>query len=69
MPANPGVNPALSITAISERAMALWPNKGEDDARPAQGEDYRDIAPVAPKAPAVPAGAPAALNLGMPTRK
>lgn len=69
MPANPGVNPALSITAISERAMALWPNKGEDDVRPAQGEGYRDIAPVAPKTPAVPAGAPAALNLGMPTRK
>jgi cholesterol oxidase len=26
--ANPGVNPALSITAISERAMAQIPDKG-----------------------------------------
>ena len=26
--ANPGVNPSLSITAISERAMSLIPEKG-----------------------------------------
>ena len=69
MPANPGVNPSLSITAIAERATALWPNKGEADTRPAQGEAYRDVAPVAPVAPAVPASAPAALNLGLPTRR
>jgi hypothetical protein len=29
MPANPGVNPSLTITALAERAMSLWPNKGE----------------------------------------
>ena len=69
MPANPGVNPSLSITAIAERAMALWPNKGEADIRPAQGEGYRELDPVAPHAPIVPADAPAALNLGMPRRR
>lgn len=36
-----GVNPALTITAQAERAMSLWPNKGEADLRPAQGEPYR----------------------------
>ncbi|MBI3690854.1 MAG: GMC family oxidoreductase, partial [Mycolicibacterium aromaticivorans] len=35
--ANLGVNPSLSITAQAERATALWPNKGEEDLRPAQG--------------------------------
>lgn len=29
--ANLGVNPALTITAQAERAMALWPNKGDGD--------------------------------------
>ena len=29
MPANPGVNPSLLITALAERAMSLWPNKGD----------------------------------------
>ena len=33
--ANLGVNPALTITAQAERAMALWPNKGDSDPRPA----------------------------------
>jgi len=33
--ANLGVNPALSITAQAERAMSLWPRKGEPDQRPA----------------------------------
>jgi cholesterol oxidase len=33
--ANLGVNPALTITAQAERAMSLWPNKGEPDPRPA----------------------------------
>ena len=35
--ANLGVNPSLTITAQAERAMALWPNKGEADPRPALG--------------------------------
>lgn len=61
--ANLGVNPALSITAQAERAMSLWPNKGEDDPRPAQGEAYQRIAPVAPRSPVVPEAAPGALRL------
>lgn len=65
--ANLGVNPSLTITAQSERAMSLWPNHGDADARPELGEAYRRIAPVAPAAPAVPANAPAALLLAVPT--
>jgi cholesterol oxidase len=61
--ANLGVNPALTITAQAERAAALWPNKGEQDTRPTQGDPYQRIFPVAPKHPAVPAAAPAALML------
>ncbi|MDQ2628770.1 MAG: GMC family oxidoreductase, partial [Actinomycetota bacterium] len=61
--ANLGVNPSLSITAQAERAASLWPNKGEQDTRPAQGEPYRRVDPVAPAAPVVPAHAPAALTL------
>jgi cholesterol oxidase len=34
MPANPGVNPTLMITALAERAMLFWPNKGDADPRP-----------------------------------
>ena len=33
--ANLGVNPSLTITAQAERAMSLWPRKGERDRRPA----------------------------------
>jgi len=62
--ANLGVNPSLSITALTERAMSFWPNKGESDPRPALGEPYERIAPVHPKAPAVPVDAPAALRVG-----
>ncbi|KAA1426394.1 GMC oxidoreductase [Nocardioides antri] len=61
--ANLGVNPSLTITAQAERAMAFWPNKGEQDARPALGAPYQRIAPVAPKQPVVPATAPGALRL------
>ncbi|MGH3563067.1 MAG: GMC oxidoreductase, partial [Mycobacterium sp.] len=60
--ANLGVNPSLSITAQAERAASLWPNKGETDLRPAQGEPYRRLDPIAPKNPVVPAGAPGALR-------
>lgn len=60
--ANLGVNPSLSITAQAERAASLWPNKGEQDLRPAQGEPYRRLAPIAPAHPVVPADAPAALR-------
>ena len=41
--ANLGVNPSLTITAQAERAMSLWPVKGEPDARPPQGEPYRRL--------------------------
>jgi choline dehydrogenase-like flavoprotein len=58
--ADPGVDPALTIAAQAERAMASWPNHGEADTRPAPGEPYRHVAPVPPNHPAVPAGAPAA---------
>ncbi|MBG0813565.1 GMC oxidoreductase [Planomonospora sp. ID82291] len=61
--ANPGVNPSLTITAQAERAMALWPNRGEPDPRPAPGSPYVRPAPVAPKHPVVPAAAPGALRL------
>lgn len=36
VPANPGVNPSLTITALAERAMSFWPRAGEPDARPPQ---------------------------------
>jgi cholesterol oxidase len=61
--ANLGVNPSLTITAQAERAMALWPNKGEDDQRPTLGTRYERVSPVEPKNPVVPVHAPAALRL------
>jgi len=60
--ANLGVNPSLTITAQAERAMSLWPNKGDRDPRPQQGQAYVRLQPVRPATPAVPAGAPAALR-------
>jgi cholesterol oxidase len=63
MAANLGVNPSLTITALAERAMSLWPNRGDRDSRPGLGEDYRRLAPVAPRNPVVPPTAPAALRL------
>ena len=63
MPANPGVNPSLTITALVERAMSLWPNKADPDPRPPLGSGYERIDPVPPGRPAVPAGAPAELRL------
>ncbi len=61
--ANLGVNPSLTITAQAERAMAMWPNKGEADPRPPLGARYRRVEAVTPKNPAVPEAAPAALRL------
>ncbi|WP_036555523.1 GMC oxidoreductase [Nocardioides insulae] len=63
MPANPGVNPSLLITALAERAMSLWPDKGEPDPRPPLGSGYERIAPVLPRRPIVPAGVPGELRL------
>nr|WP_314145695.1 GMC family oxidoreductase [uncultured Rhodococcus sp.] len=61
--ANLGVNPSLTITAQSERVMALWPNKGEPDKRPAVGSEYQEVAPTQPLHPVVPVSAPGALRL------
>ncbi|MFI6822340.1 FAD-dependent oxidoreductase [Micromonospora sp. NPDC050187] len=61
--ANLGVNPSLTITAQAERAMAFWPNRGDEDPRPPLGEPYRRLEPVPPRLPAVPAGAPGALRM------
>jgi cholesterol oxidase len=63
MPANTGVNPSLMITALAERAMSLWPDKGDLDPRPPLGTGYQRIRPVMPRRPVVPAGAPGELRL------
>ncbi|WP_433167129.1 GMC oxidoreductase [Kribbella sp. CA-247076] len=63
MPANTGVNPSLSITALAERALSLWPNKGDADPRPPLGSGYERVSPVMPHRPVVPAGAPGELRL------
>ena len=62
--ANLGVNPSLTITAQAERALSLWPNKGEADPRPLQGQAYQALSPVAPHAPFVPQGAHGELRIG-----
>jgi cholesterol oxidase len=61
--ANLGVNPALTITAQAERAMSLWPNRGEPERRPSQeellhGRGYLRVDPVAARRQAVPDAAP-----------
>ncbi len=61
--ANLGVNPSLTITAQAERAMSMWPNRGEEDPRPEPGEEYRRIEAVDPRHPAVPETAPGALRI------
>jgi cholesterol oxidase len=63
MPANPGVNPSLMITALAERAMSLWPNKGDADTRPPLGSGYERVDPVMPHVRVVPVGAPGELRL------
>ncbi|MGA5541138.1 FAD-dependent oxidoreductase [Mycobacterium sp. NPDC051198] len=63
MPSNPGVNPSLTITAMAERAMSFWPNKGDDDPRPPLGAGYQRLTATMPHRPLVPAGAPGELRL------
>lgn len=65
--ANLGVNPSLTITAQAERAMAMWPNKGEEDPRPAPESAYAPVNAVAPVSPVVPPGAHGELLLPIPT--
>ncbi|MEO3825721.1 GMC family oxidoreductase [Actinomadura sp. B10D3] len=60
--ANLGVNPSLTITALAERAMAFWPNRGQKDPRPEPGATYERVERVMPGRPVVPEGAPAALR-------
>ncbi|MFK0115505.1 FAD-dependent oxidoreductase [Streptomyces sp. NPDC090994] len=43
VPGNLGANPALTVTAMAERACAAWPAAGRPDRRPAQGEPYRRV--------------------------
>jgi cholesterol oxidase len=62
VPANLGANPSLTITALAERALALWPNRGEPDRRPPLGAPYAEVPPVPPRNPVVPAGAPGELR-------
>ena len=61
--ANLGVNPSLTITAQAERAMSMWPNRGETDSRPVLGEPYRPVAVTPPLRPVVPEPAYGALRL------
>jgi cholesterol oxidase len=61
--ANLGVNPALTITAQAERAMAFWPNKDEEDPRPPMSAAYQQLEPVPPRSPVVSGDAPGALRL------
>jgi cholesterol oxidase len=61
--ANLGANPSLTIAAMTERAMSLWPNAGQADPRPEPGEPYRRIDPIPPVRPVVPVGAPGELRL------
>ena len=63
VPSNLGVNPSLTITALVERALSLWPNKGDTDHRPPLGSGYQRLEPVMPHRPIVPARAPAELRL------
>ncbi|MFF8935931.1 GMC oxidoreductase [Streptomyces paradoxus] len=43
VPGNLGVDPALTMTALAERACAAWPAAGHPDRRPAQSEPYRRV--------------------------
>ncbi|HEV7207391.1 MAG TPA: GMC family oxidoreductase [Mycobacteriales bacterium] len=64
--ANLGVNPSLTITAQAERALSLWPNRGEVDPRPPLGAAYVRLAAVPPRHPVVPTSAPGALRATLP---
>lgn len=64
--ANLGVNPSLTITAQAERAFSLWPNTGDVDERPAQGDAYRRMEPVPARTPAVTAFTHASSKVNLP---
>jgi cholesterol oxidase len=50
--ANLGVNPSLTITALAERALSMWPNHGEEDPRPPLGAPYARVPAITAKNPA-----------------
>lgn len=54
---------SLATTAQAERAMAMWPNKGQADQRPPVGSEYMPVAAIPPQHPVVPESAPGALRL------
>jgi cholesterol oxidase len=58
VPANLGSNPSLTIVALAERALSLWPRRGEDDPRPPLGEAYREVPPVPPERAAAASATP-----------
>ena len=65
--ANLGVNPSLTITAQAERAMSLWPNRGEADPPARAGRAVCRRCRRSPaRRPAVPAGFPVRVELGAP---
>jgi len=66
IPANPGANPALTITTLAERAFSYWPNKGGPDPRPPLGAAgaVATVPVVQARSPVVPAGAPGEFRLG-----
>jgi hypothetical protein len=55
-------DPALTISAQAERAMAMWPNRREHDPRPVPGTAYVPVPPVPPLRPVVAIPAPAQLT-------
>jgi cholesterol oxidase len=57
--ANLGANPSLTIAAQAERALALWPAKGQPDTRPPLGAPYVRLDPVRPVGATIATGAPA----------
>ncbi len=60
--ANIGVNLCLTITAQAERAMTMWPDRGDADPRPAINEPYAPMPPVLPAFTVLPDGTPAAIR-------
>lgn len=69
LPANPGVNPSLSITAVAEWAAAHWPNRGQADPRPELGAKFAVVDAVEPQNPVVPKTASGALRLPITPRQ
>jgi hypothetical protein len=61
-------DPALTISAQAERAMSMWPNRREQDPRPAQGTAYVPVAPVPAVRPVVVIAEPTPVTAVTPRR-